>query len=291
MNVGFFGDSCRDIYHFGNLVAPMNGFSILSGSELLFSRIGMLGNVVDFFNLLANLYEIPIQPFVFTNQPSEKHYFVDRLSSRILFRNDPCFSKETLSPGEFSRVPEGKLAFVIDYKKGTVTFELLKSIFSHYQTVILTTKNKQTIAEVPPLLHDSSKRPLLYLILNRTESLHLSNEKEKFLALAKNCKAVLATNGKYGVDICSVIEGLFTRNPVIADPVENPLDPTCAGDIFLAAFGFYLNWFMDKKQPHLVLWFSIRAAMQWAGESTKHLGMWLPSVEEAKNFIRKRKLF
>lgn len=240
-----FGDSCRDIYHLGEVkrINPEAPTPILNFSRT-YETVGMARNVKGNLDSLQPMGLTNHK--IFTNtEEIKKERFLDEASGYILLRLD---TESKIKPADlddyvsFGLVSGREIAVISDYGKGFITEEFVEKAQEFFDLVILDTKKQ---------LGEWSKKCTVKI-----------NEKE-FSALKnpESCERMIVTLGKRGAKIREK-GGEWRQCP--GEKVD-VCDVCGAGDTFLAALAVAVSEGYDWK-------LAIRWA-NWAGAvAVRHRG-------------------
>jgi D-beta-D-heptose 7-phosphate kinase/D-beta-D-heptose 1-phosphate adenosyltransferase len=212
MRILVIGESCVDIFHYGNCsrLCP-------EGPVPVFSSLGEVKNGGMAMNVYRNLESFDINVDIKTNenwQDVKKTRFVEKKSNHMFLRvdeNDHHFGKVDLSDIDFKKYDA---VIVSDYNKGFMSEEDLEFISKQHPLTFLDTKK---------VLGDWCKN-FSFIKINGIEY-----EKTKHILDDEINKILIVTQGP---------KGCIFRDKIYKVPLVEVKDVSGAGDTFISAFCF-----------------------------------------------------
>lgn len=239
-NVLLIGDTCLDIYLFGNIdrlspEAPVPVFVPTRQEE----REGMAGNVY------ANLKKLGCNVQIVCGHNSKKTRLVDERSKQHIVRIDEDVQSEPIV-FETALPPIYDAIVICDYNKGTITYELVEELRSEFKGPIFIDTKKT----------DLQRFKNCFVKINSTEF--------------DNTVSV-----PYSQDLIVTLGAKGTMYQTEIYPVEEigVVDVTGAGDTFLAALTY--NYLKTKDVVE-----SIKFANKASSVTVQKFGVYAPSLEE-----------
>lgn len=242
--ISLIGDDCIDEYQYGNVerLSAEAPVPVLSYNHST-SMPGMAANVRE------NLQVLGCDVRQHFGATSRKIRILDEKSKQHICRIDHDVRSIPLNPADISHYCE---AIVIsDYNKGTVDYQLIKSLRSSF---------------LGPIFVDSKKPALEHL-----EGCFVKINEPEYNARTSNCENLIVTRGSDSVWFfpsgCNGVPEEFPVKQVQA------FDVCGAGDTFLAALACRYVETSDIRD-------AIKFAIKAASVTVQHIGVYAPTLRE-----------
>ena len=215
MKILVFGESCKDVFHYGDCSrlcpdAPVPVFKLINTVETW----GMAKNVE------RNLGSLGARVDLITNDTNEsitKTRYMDNRTNHMFLRvdeNDNSYGSLTLEQLQTINFEDYDAVIVSDYNKGYMSEEVLQAISGMHHTTFVDTKR---------LLSDWAEG-FSFIKLNHKE---YENNRDNFTDTLK--QKVILTKGQYGSEF---------QNNIYSVPTVEVKDTSGAGDTFVSGLCF-----------------------------------------------------
>lgn len=243
MKILLVGDSCYDIYHYGNVnrlsaEAPIPIFDKIS----TYIKNGMASNVYE------NLVNLGVNVTIFTKFLETKTRYFDIRSGHQLFRVD----EKTNDQDCFREINQ-----------------LFEQDFDSYDCIVISDYNKGFISEVEMCdIINLTKKPVFIdtkkTNLEKFNGAFVKINNEEYQKAKSYCQNLIVTNGDKPVR--------YKDNYYPINKVE--IHDVCgAGDTFLASLAYKYCLTMDINQ-------AIKFAIQASSVTIQHNGVYAPTLKE-----------
>mgnify|MGYP003135565781 CR=1 FL=1 len=211
MKILIFGESCKDIFHYGDCSrlcpdAPVPVFKLISTVETW----GMAKNVE------RNLVSLGAKVDLITNSTNgkiTKIRYMDNRTNHMFLRvdeNDGCYGKLSIDKLESIDFSKYSAVVVSDYNKGFLSDEILEIISKKHSTTFIDTKR----------LLSTWADDYTFIKLN-----HKEYENNRQNLTSKLRQKVILTKGQYGSEY---------QNNIYSVPTVEVRDTSGAGDTFVS---------------------------------------------------------
>lgn len=246
------GDSCYDIYHYGEVkrISPEAPVPIFN-EKIVQTKEGMAANVKE--NLIALGADVDF----FTDFKENKHRYIEEKSKQQLLRVDePLLETISIEPFGFDDMNFNRYDAIVisDYGKGYVnSMDYLMIRQAYRGPIFVDTKNrnlslyKDAIIKVNQYEYDLSDKPDENIIVTYGGDLVLWNRKKP------------------------------DANMIFFPPKVEVHDVCGAGDTFLAALA--LGYLENNNSMEKAIFFAMKAA----AITVKNIGVYAPTREEIEN--------
>ena len=215
MKILVFGESCKDVFHYGDCSrlcpdAPVPVFKLINTVETW----GMAKNVE------RNLVSLGARVDLITNSTNEsitKTRYMDNRTNHMFLRvdeNDNSYGSLTVEQLQAINFEDYDAVIVSDYNKGYMSEEVLQAISRMHHTTFIDTKR---------LLSDWAEG-FSFIKLNHKE---YENNRDNFTDTLK--QKVILTKGQYGSEF---------QNNIYSVPTVEVKDTSGAGDTFVSGLCF-----------------------------------------------------
>ncbi len=247
MKILLIGDSCKDIYHYGecNRINPEAPVPILEEDSFEVKQ-GMSSNVY------ANLKSLGVNTHHLKNKEEiEKHRLINLTYRQQLFRYD--VGEKEILPLDIGSLKKGYDIIVIsDYDKGFITPDIAKYICKLYKDI--------------PIFVDTKKKDLrcynnCFIKINNIEYKLLEN-------INKSCELIVTLGG----------EGAIYKNQIFKTKKVEVYDVCGAGDVFLAALVYSYSKNKNIKT-------AIHIANKFASYTVTKLGSYVLTKDDINNIL------
>lgn len=245
------GDSCFDIYHYGEVkrISPEAPVPVFN-EKMIVKKLGMAANVNE------NLKALGVQVDFFTEFLENKHRYIERKSNQQMLRVDEPLIEPVVigDPKNISSFNEYDAIVISDYSKGfvgSVDYHMIRDVYDG--PIFVDTKNKNlslyrgAIIKVNQFEYEASDKPDEDIVVT------------------------------YGGDQVIWHRKKPDAHQLFYPPKIDAHDVCGAGDTFLAAL--VVGYLENNNDMQKAVFFAMKAA----AITVKHIGVYAPTREEIEN--------